>query len=129
MDATPFNPSDRAPLLGTQGRCRVIAAHGCTSNRVTSTTFGKSPPVTNQKPLQYTSTHTFLQTCRGHHGAKIAQGWSANQTINIVGSSVSGGRIGKFKATITTTYTPTPLGAGGGCNAAKEVLSGAGTAI
>lgn len=79
----------------------------------------------NKKPLHYTSAHNFLQTCRGHHGAKIAQGWSVNQTINIVGSHVTAGRIDKFKATITTTYTPTPLGAGGGCSAAKEVLTGA----
>jgi hypothetical protein len=81
--------------------------------------------VANNKPLHYSSAHTFLQTCRGHHGAHIAQGWSASQSINIVGSHVTAGRIDKFKATITTTYTPTPLGAGGGCNAAKEVLTGA----
>jgi hypothetical protein len=85
----------------------------------------------HKKPLHYTSAHTFLQTCRGHKGAKIAQGWSVNQTINIVGSTVRSTDkvITKFNSTISTTYTPTPLGAGGGCIAAKEVLTGAGVSV
>jgi hypothetical protein len=91
--------------------------------------FGYHSALTHPAKYRWTAAHTFTQTCRGHHGAKIAAGWSVSQGVNIVGSVPdSTGRLNHFNATISTTYTPTTVGTTGGCIAAKEVLTGAGTA-
>ena len=120
---------------GRSNRCGAVEDPStCTTPTTCTTTLnwtglsGKQyqykTALTKTAKMQYNASHTYTQTCRGHKGAKIAMGWSVSQATRIVGSHVTAGRIDHFSSTISTTYTPTPAGAAGGCSAAKEVLTG-----
>lgn len=80
--------------------------------------------LTHTSAWRYDSSNNYFQTCRGHKGAKISQGWYVTQKIKLVGSHKNAsGIIDHFTATISKNYQLSPVGAGGGCSAAQEVLS------